>query len=350
MSLPYIPGWWDEIGKSATSLVSQLPQMIQPDRVANKRLQEMVQQNPMLLEQFSNMDEGTRNMLAQSLGFKNENPIAALPVGAQRQERERITKTRAELMKDPNNAAEMNAKEFGLLRPAERMQEGLTLKKTQQEIGQNDLLNEINTFKVKDIKRTQTMIDEAVKQFPDLAKVDYKARVRDFVRQGKPINAMLALATEQNPGAAAVMDLAVKVELQKLEAEQRAALARAKDPNTKTMYLRTLTELGNQFNDQEGKLVQQRTAAEQMLQKDNRYRLMGIQAQSDPAAKAALQTMEQQAFGDLDKQITAVREAAVENSRRLNAMSEQVGKEEGIVPKQETPEQRKARLRKAAGF
>lgn len=90
MSLPYLPGWWDEISKNATGLASQLPQMIQPDRVANKRLQEMVQQNPMLLEQFGNMDEGSRNMLAQSLGFKNENPIAKLPVGAQRQERESV--------------------------------------------------------------------------------------------------------------------------------------------------------------------------------------------------------------------------------------------------------------------
>lgn len=127
MSIPYLPGWWDEISKNAGNLMQQLPGVIQPDKVAQKRLQEMVQQNPMLLEQFSNMDDGTRDMLSKALGFRNENPIAQLPVGAQRQERERITKTRNELMKDPTNAAEMNAKEFGLLTPEQRRSQQLTL-------------------------------------------------------------------------------------------------------------------------------------------------------------------------------------------------------------------------------
>lgn len=122
-----MPGWWDEISKNATGLVSQLPQMIQPDRVAGKRLQEMVQQNPMLLEQFSNMDDGTRNMLAQSLGFKNENPIAQLPVGAQRQERETKQKLRNEVMADPVKREEMLANEFGFLTPQARQEKALNI-------------------------------------------------------------------------------------------------------------------------------------------------------------------------------------------------------------------------------
>jgi hypothetical protein len=66
-------------------------------------------------------------MLAQSLGFKNQNPIAQLPVGAQRQERERITKRRAEVMADPVKAEEIDAKEFGFLTPAQRKAQDLTL-------------------------------------------------------------------------------------------------------------------------------------------------------------------------------------------------------------------------------
>lgn len=127
MSLPYIPGWWDEISKNATAFAGQLPQMIQPDRVANKKLQEMVQQNPMLLEQFSNMDEGTRNMLAQSLGFKNENPIAKLPVGAARKERDYQQGLRNEVMSDPASRAEALATQFGTKTPKQRQAEDVTL-------------------------------------------------------------------------------------------------------------------------------------------------------------------------------------------------------------------------------
>jgi hypothetical protein len=39
MSLPYIPGWWDEISKNAMGLAQQLPEQFQPQRVAQKRLQ-----------------------------------------------------------------------------------------------------------------------------------------------------------------------------------------------------------------------------------------------------------------------------------------------------------------------
>jgi hypothetical protein len=73
MALPYVPGWWDEINKNGaiTNLAQQLPAIIQPDRVAGKRLEAMIQQNPELITQISNMDPTARQAMAGALGFKN---------------------------------------------------------------------------------------------------------------------------------------------------------------------------------------------------------------------------------------------------------------------------------------
>lgn len=88
----YIPGWYEQMAKSGSiqKLGNMLGAKFAPDYQANARLQEMVQQNPMLMEQFSNMDDATRAQLTKSLGFKNQDPIAKLPVGVQRQERESV--------------------------------------------------------------------------------------------------------------------------------------------------------------------------------------------------------------------------------------------------------------------
>lgn len=136
MSMPYIPGWWDEINKNGaiSNLVQQLPQMIQPDNVANRRLQQMVQQNPMILEQMSNMDEGTRKLLEQSLGFRKNAPISTLPVGAQRQERELNQRLLNEAMATPEGAAEVRASRTGTLRANQREAENLSIQGAKQDL------------------------------------------------------------------------------------------------------------------------------------------------------------------------------------------------------------------------
>ena len=204
-------------------------------------------------------------------------------------------------------------------------------------------MNEINTFKVKDIKKTSSMIDEAMQQFPDLSKIDYKAMVRDFVRQGKPLNSMLMLATDQNPGAKMVLDLGIKVELQKLEAEQRASLARAKDPNTKLMYLNTLKELGTQLNRSEDNLLQEKASLLKPLETNMAYML-----ERDPAKKAA---MEASVLGDVGRRLTQVQSDIRDNMEKATFFSNQIAGQEGVkLPdKTETAEERKARLRKIAG-
>jgi hypothetical protein len=71
MSLPYIPGFWDEISQSATKLAGQLPAVFQPNEVANKKLEELVRQNPMIMTQIADMDETQRQAFASALGFQD---------------------------------------------------------------------------------------------------------------------------------------------------------------------------------------------------------------------------------------------------------------------------------------
>lgn len=331
----YIPGWYEQMAKAGSipRLANAISERVAPDFNANRRLQEMVQQNPMLLEQFSNMDEGTRAQLAKSLGFVNKDPIKNLPVGQQRKDREADAATIASLT--PEQAAERAAAKVGApstyalrRRKTTDTQQDTTFelnkKATEQQF-------EINTFRVKDLKRTQADLDAAIAQFPDLAKVDYKSMVRDFVRQGKPLDSMLMLATDANPGAKMVLDFAMKVELQKLEAEQRASLAKAKDPNTKLMYLNTLKELGTQLNRSEQNLIDQQTA----LMKD----LVGTfayQMARTPEAKAALKA-EIPGLADVERRLAQVQSDVRDNMQKATFFSNQVAEQEGVkLPPQGT--------------
>lgn len=84
------PGLWDMIKPEAMAFMGQAMQRLNPDFYASKRLQEMIQQNPMVLDQIANMDDTQRAAFAQQMGFRKQNPIAAIAPGTQRQEREQV--------------------------------------------------------------------------------------------------------------------------------------------------------------------------------------------------------------------------------------------------------------------
>lgn len=84
------PGLWDMIKPEAMAFMGQAMQRLNPDFHANKRLQEMIQQNPMILDQLANMDDTQRATFARLMGFQKENPIAAIAPGTQRLEREKV--------------------------------------------------------------------------------------------------------------------------------------------------------------------------------------------------------------------------------------------------------------------
>lgn len=109
MAIQRIPGWWDEIGQGITSLVGQLPKVFTPNTVAQKKLQEMIQQDPTILDRVANMDDAQRAMFAQGVGFKNQNPFQQLPAGQQRIDREEKNKAVAAIQGNPEAQAERDA-------------------------------------------------------------------------------------------------------------------------------------------------------------------------------------------------------------------------------------------------
>lgn len=353
MSIPYLPGWWDEISKSATGLVQQLPQFIQPDRVASKKLEGMLQQNPMLAEQLSNMDEGTRKLLEQSMGFKKQAPISSMPVGAERKMREMTQGILGEVMADPIKRQDYIKKVTGARTDTDIKKETQDLTKGQQEIDINAMNAELLTGKLKDFKRTQANVDAALAKYPDLTNVNYKQIVRDLIRTGKPVDPALITASIQDEGAKALLDLGIKSELMSMENEYAMRLRTAKDPNTSALLLRTLTEQANQIETTQQRLMMQR----QLLQKDlesKDYVMASITAKNDkdPAKRKEAQAVVDATMApikEIDKAIATYMQAGLDIQQRTEKYGEMIGLPK-LDKKPETPEERAARLRKLAGM
>ena len=81
----YIPGWAEGLLQSGDlrRLGGAAVEKFAPDLVANRKLQALVQQNPMLLSQIENMTPEARAAMEQTLGFKKQTPLQGLPVGAE---------------------------------------------------------------------------------------------------------------------------------------------------------------------------------------------------------------------------------------------------------------------------
>lgn len=72
MSIPYLPGWYDMLDKDALSrAMTNIGNTFAPDTMGSQRLQALLQQNPMMVSQLSNMDPSQRQAVASALGFKN---------------------------------------------------------------------------------------------------------------------------------------------------------------------------------------------------------------------------------------------------------------------------------------
>ena len=332
MTLPYIPGWWDSISQNATKFVSQLPERIQPDNVANRRLQEMVRQNPDILNQLGNMDEGTRKLFEQSIGYRNQAPISALPVGAERQMREMKQGAMNRVMATPEGAAEIDASLTGTLTPTQRKKDYLAIKGqevgikgAEQSIDINALNKELLTGKVKDMQRAQSQIDAAIAKYPDLSQVNYKSIVRDFVRRGQPIDPALMTASINDEGAKSLLELGIKTELMALENEYSMRLRTAKDPNTSMLLLRTLTEQANQIETTQQRLLGQRQLIQSELDKDRSYTILKIKANNGDKAAQEQLVVREAPLKQIDQALNTYMQAGVDIQQRTEKYGEMLG-------------------------
>lgn len=113
MSVQIMPGWWDLLKDDFQPLLKALPGMINPNGVAQKKFQDLIQQDPTMLDKLSNFTPDQRAMFAQGMGFRgNTNPIAGMAEGDQLQERNRKKKARE--MMTPDQQAQFMAKDAGV--------------------------------------------------------------------------------------------------------------------------------------------------------------------------------------------------------------------------------------------
>lgn len=158
MSAIYIPGWADSLLQSNTfgQLGGMLAQKFNPEGVANRKFQQLIQNNPMILDQFANMDPAQRQAMSESFGFKA--PPASLmnlPMGPQakaRKEEEDFVNTLS-----PEGRTDYAYKRRGLLTPAEqdykKQLEKINLEKITDDAGLSKLLNAEKTRAIQQIEQ-----------------------------------------------------------------------------------------------------------------------------------------------------------------------------------------------------
>mgnify|MGYP000155864418 CR=1 FL=1 len=324
MSLPYIPGWWDEISKSATSFASQLPQIIQPDSVAQKRLQEMLQQNPMLLSQIENMTPEARRSMEQTLGFKNKNPLQSLPVGAQLKQQMADAKYLETLTPEQQDVRQ--ATRVGTLSLTElqrkKTEESQRDQKFQIDLNNGTLQNQVLTGQAKEVERIGKQVESALAKYPTLQGIDINKIVKGAVRSGAPVDPQLITAIQSDPGAKQLFDIAYTSELTKFKNELDTRLAKSRSSQDETLLLRTLAEIGNQLNDQEAKTISEMNIELGNFEKEQKNYANVLANMNNPNAAAQKKAEIIKRFGD---RLTQIRNAANINTERTTNLVDKLG-------------------------
>lgn len=270
MSLPYIPGWWDTISQNAQRLAQQLPQSIEPQRVAERQFQQLVQQNPMLMQEFANMDPATREMMSQAMGMKTmPETLTKLPKGRKLKAEEEMDAFRSSL--SPEMQQRMYLTQLGLKPESEYMLERtgkeLDIAGKTTEIEGQKQRNLLGGLQIRDAERNEADILKASKKYPELAGININNLARDIVRTNQQVDPNLITAITANPGAKVLFEKAVASQQMKYEGDLRAQLAKMRTPQDKNNLamelLRTLQAQGASLENQLDQLnVEQRLHAD----------------------------------------------------------------------------------------
>lgn len=359
----YIPGWAEGLLQSGDlrTVGSAVGQKIAPDRFAQKRLQSLIDQNPMLLSQIENMTPEARIAMEQTLGFKNKTPLQSLPIGAQLKQQMEDAKYLEGLT--PEQREFRQATRAGTLPLPElqrrKIRESQEDQKFNLDLQNGTLQNQILTGQAKDIERVGKQVDAAIAKYPTLQGVDINKIVKDAVRSGEPVDPQLITAIQTDPGAKQLFDIAYTSELAKFKSELEIRVAKTRSTQDEALLLRTLTEIGNQLNDQEA-----RTIAEMNIELNNFEKAQSspanlIQNLNNPNAVAEKRAAIVKQYED---RLVQIRNAAKTNTDRTTSLVDKLGLKSPmssttmptggmmpVGPLNETPQQRLERLRKAAG-
>lgn len=326
MSLPYIPGWWDTISQNAQRFASQLPQSIEPNKVANRRLQEMIQQNPMLLSQIENMTPEARIAMEQTLGFKGQSPLQQLPIGAQL--RQQMEEAKYIEGMTPEQKEFRLATRTGTKTPKQLVNEE---QKFQQDLQTGTLQLQVLGGQVKDMNRVQGQIDQAVAKYPGLEGVNL-GQIASTVIGGGQVDPTLMTRIQSDPGAKVLYDSAYSVQLAKLKSQLDARVAGdAGSGNENRLLLGVLAEIGNQLNDQEMRTIAEMNAALDAYAAQQRSPQAMLQALKTPTA---VETERQAIRKPFEDRLAQIRKQATDNTNNTVKLLDKMGIKGGssLVP------------------
>lgn len=233
MTIPYIPGWWDSISESATKLAGQLPSVIQPNNVAKKKFEQMVRENPMILDQLSNLDETQRAAFGKALGYTDaaQNPIMGMPEGE-------VLKGRREKAKylagqTPDEKKSFLTKTYGG-ESQETIDRGRTEVKQKdvlynQTVTGNDQTARLNDLKLReqkidtDTKEQYKMVQDALRiKFPT-ENIDLGKFTDDFINKKAPADLISRVQGDPTLGPAFKTYLEMYMEDLKIRAQKSIA-------------------------------------------------------------------------------------------------------------------------------
>lgn len=322
----YIPGWAEGLLQSGDlrRLGGAAVEKFAPDLVANRRLQALVQQNPALLSQIENMTPEARMAMEQTLGFKKKTPLQSLPVGAElssQMEMKDYIKNLTPAQRELRLAAKAGTKT-----PEQISREDQLF---QQNLQNGTLQNQILTGQAKDIERVGKQVDAAIAKYPTLQGVDINKIVKGAVRSGTPVDPQLITAIQADSGAKQLFDIAYTSELAKFKSELDTRLAKTRSTQDEALLLRTLTEIGNQLNDQEA-----RTIAEMNIELNNFEKAQSTPANlianlSNPNAVTEKRAAIVKRFED---RLTQIRGAARTNTDRTTSLVDKLGLKSPTAP------------------
>lgn len=186
MSISYLPGWWDEANKNGafTNLFAQLPTLIQPDNVAQKKFERMVQQDPALIGQISNMDPTARQAFAKAMGFRNydKSGIGTIEEGQQLKDQRELNKFLQTLT--PEQLQERMAGKAGTKSTTTLQREGtlfnLGVDEKKSNIRRNEQEIKLNDMELQEKEEFNTLMGTLKVKYPT-ENINLQRAVIDFV-------------------------------------------------------------------------------------------------------------------------------------------------------------------------
>lgn len=213
MPINYVPSWWEQyapqINQAGQGIIEGVLNKFAPDYQAQHTFKQLAMQNPSLVSEVANMDDGERQVFAKTLGAKNKDPFKNIGVGSKRKERERIEQERASLT--PDEAKGSIVSQFGTKTQEEidadrlnRSRQGILFDQGQEErplrIESLKIDNKANQIKLKDLERKAAEQDAVLEAVPEMRGIRIDHAVEDAL-QGT-LDPMIRSRIEGNEGLA----------------------------------------------------------------------------------------------------------------------------------------------------